>query len=89
MKCVKMNDTPSYPYIIGTDDWMKLWFRWRSDKVRKIYVGIAVEFDMMTAYAVLAQKKQHSDMFLVAIVPYTRQDVYFKAEAKQRYADVL
>lgn len=50
---------------------------------------MAVEFDMMTAYAVLAQKKQHSDMFLVAIVPYTRQDVYFKAEAKQRYADVL
>ena len=42
------------------------------------YVGCAVGFDMMAAYAVLEQKKQYPDMVLIAVVPYAGQDRYFK-----------
>lgn len=57
--------------------------------IRFFYVGCAVGFDMMAAYAVLEQKKQYPDMVLIAVVPYAGQDRYFKTEHKQKYADIL
>lgn len=48
------------------------------NEIRFFYVGCAVGFDMMAAYAVLEQKKQYPDMVLIAVVPYAGQDRYFK-----------
>lgn len=57
--------------------------------IRFFYVGCAVGFDMMAAYAVLEEKKQYPDIVLVAVVPYAGQDVYFNQVDKQRYAAIL
>lgn len=56
---------------------------------RTFLSGMAVGFDLAAAEAVVALRRTHSDVRLVAVVPFRRQAARFPAVQRQRYEEVL
>ena len=53
------------------------------------YNGMAMGFDLCAAEQVLALRKKHPEVKLIACVPYYGQEAYFSAADKRRYVKVL
>lgn len=50
--------------------------------------GMAEGFDMMAAEAVLALKEKHSDIQLIAVIPFQGQELHFNCTDKLRYKTI-
>ncbi len=56
---------------------------------RTFLSGMAVGFDLAAAEAVLELRARHSDVRLVAAIPFQGQDRHFRAAERDRYLRIL
>lgn len=56
---------------------------------RTFYCGMAMGFDLLAAESVLSLRESLMGIELVAVIPFTGQELYFSPEDKSRYQHLL